>query len=221
MFFSPFMGRQYVIQRKDDLDQPDWTDESSATLTPMGSGLVEAVFAKPAGGGAFYRAMVLPPAAIYSEDFESGATGWTHGGDGDNWELGTPVNGPGMAFSGANVYATGLNDNIQPYSDAYLHSPAIDLTGVSRATLSYEEWLNIDPDVTFHNATVRVLDASSMDILQEFPAESGMIAPYTERRLQLSPQVLGHSVILEFRLECDAYNLLEGWYIDDVKILPE
>jgi hypothetical protein len=32
----------------------------------------------------FYRVARVPPAAIYFEDFESDAEGWTHAGAGDN-----------------------------------------------------------------------------------------------------------------------------------------
>jgi hypothetical protein len=46
----------------------------------------------------------LPKPLLFADDFET-AAGLDHGGAGDNWELGTPVNGPGAAFSGVNVYA--------------------------------------------------------------------------------------------------------------------
>ena len=221
VFSSPFVGRQYDVQYAEQLDVPDWTNQTSVTFSDLGSGLTEAVFAQPAGSPTFYRVALAAPSAIYSEDFESGAPGWTHGGDGDNWELGTPVNGPGAAFSGVNVYATSLTGDINAFSDCYLRSPAIDLTGVSRATLNFEEWRNVDPDPTYHGCMVNVLDAGTKAVLQQISLEAGSSNGWELRTLPLPLSVLDRSVILEFRLYCDAFNLLEGWYIDDVNIVPE
>ena len=73
-----------------------------------------------------------------TNDFEAGGEGWTHGGDEDNWELGVPTTGPGKAFSGDNVYATGLGVDFEPFTDSYLHSPIIDLSDKKvQATLEF------------------------------------------------------------------------------------
>ncbi len=221
VFSSPFTGRGYDILESDQIDAPTWTNLTSVSFSDLGGGTNEAVFAQPEGHTAFYRVVLAAPSAIYTEDFETGAPGWTHGGDGDNWELGTPVNGPGAAFSGANVYATSLTGNVNPYSDCYLRSPAIDLTGVSRATLTFEQWRNVDPDPTYHGCIVNVLDASNNSLIQQLSLQSGSSSGWELTTLPLPQEDLNRSIILEFRLYCDAYNLLEGWYIDDVNILPE
>lgn len=221
VFYSPYTGREHAVQRKAQLEDAEWTEEAAAFISPLGNGLFEATTDLPAGQSAFYRAVVLAQSALFTEDFETGAPGWTHGGAGDNWEVGAPVNGPGAAVSGANVYATSLTGNIEPFSNCYLRSPAIDLTGATRATLTFQQWLNIDPDPNFHWTTVSVLDAGSLTVLHQFPRESGATGGYVQRSLQLPAPVLGHNVILEFRLECDGFNLLEGWYLDDVQVLPE
>ena len=163
----------------------------------------------------------MPAGPIFADGFETGGPGWTHGGAGDNWEVGVPVNGPGHAFEGTNVYATSLTGNLNPYSDCYLRSPTINLTSVNRATLTFEQWRNVDPDPTFHGCIVNVLDAGTLAVLQQLSLESGSSGGWSLRALPLPPQLLGRSIILEFRLYCDGYNLLEGWYIDDVKILPQ
>jgi hypothetical protein len=220
VFYSPYVGRQHVLQHRQQLNDGDWA-VLAAAVNDLGGGLAEAVFTRPAGNAAFYRLTVLPPAAIFSEDFETGAPLWTHGGAGDNWEVGTPVNGPGAAFSGTNVYATSLTGNIEPFTDSFLHSPPINLTGVTRATLSFQQWRNIDSNPSFHGAVVNVLDATTLLPLQQLSLESGATAGYQLRTLPLPPQVLGREIVVEFRLYCDGFNLLEGWYIDDVRILPE
>ena len=119
------------------------------------------------------------------------------------------------------MYATDLDSTIQPFSDCYLRSPAIALTGVNRATLTFQEWRNVDPDPTFHGTVVRILDASTQALIQQLSVEAGATAGYQARTLPLPPQILGRTIMIEFRLYSDGFNLLEGWYIDDVKILPE
>jgi hypothetical protein len=220
VFHSPFTDRQHAVERKDQLDAP-WTNQTGVTFSDLGAGLTEAVFPSPVGSGAFYRVAALPAAAIFFENFESGAAGWTHGGAGDEWELGTPVNGPGAAFSGVNVYATDLDGNIEAFSDEWLRSPPINLVGVPRATLKFQEWRNVDPDPTFHGTIVNVLDAGTLAIIQQLSLQAGSTTGYDQRILQLPPQALGRNVIIEFRLYCDGFNLLEGWYIDDVEVAPE
>lgn len=112
-----------------------------------------------------------------------------NGGAGDNWELGTPVNGPAAAFSGTNVYATSLTGNIEPFSDCYLRSPAINLTGASRATLTFQEWRSVDPDPTFHGTIVNVLDPNSLAVLQQLSTASGATTGYQSRTVTLPPQL--------------------------------
>ena len=227
LYYSPYTGREHVIQSESGLESAGWLDQEGVTSTPLGNGLFQAVFSKPASDSAFYRVAVLPPPPLFLEDFESGGPGWTHGGSGDNWEIGVPVNGPAAAVSGANVAATSLTGSIIPYSYSYLRSPVINLTGVTRATLTFQEWRHIDNDVTFHGTAVNVLDANG-NLLQALSAQAGTIGDYQARTLPLPPQLLGQSIVLEFLFYCD--NIVadlttgapfEGWYIDDVEILSQ
>ncbi len=219
-FFTPYTGRQHGIQFVSDLNTTEWT-EQAATITSLGGGVMQAVFPKPVSTSAFFRVALLPPPPIFFEDFEGTATGWVHGGTGDNWQLGSPVNGPGKAYSGAKVYATSLTGTVEPYSDCYLRSPVINLTGLTRASLTFQEWRNLDPDPTFHGTVVNVLDANTFGLLQTLSVAAGGTSGYEMRSLSIPAPVLGRNVILEFRLYCDSFNLLEGWYIDDVAIIPE
>jgi hypothetical protein len=68
---------------------------------------------------------------------------------------------------------------------------------------------------------VNVLDADTLAVLQQLSLAAGATSGYEQRTLPLPPQILGHRVRLEFRLYCDDFNLLEGWYIDDVLVVPE
>ena len=221
VYTSPHSGRTHVIQRNTQLNPTNWVDETPLSTTELGGGWTQAVLSPPGGNSSFYRVMVLGLAPLFVEDFETGGTNWTHGGAGDNWAVGRPVNGPGAAFGGTNVAATGLNANINAYSDCYLRSPVINLTSASRGTLTFEQWRNVDPDPTFHGCIVNVLDPANFAVLQQLSLESGSSGGWQLSTLPLPPSLLGRNIMLEFRLYCDVFNLLEGWYIDDVKIMPE
>lgn len=221
VFSSPYLGRQHMVQTSAQLDPIAWAEQPGVTFTALGNGVTEAVFARPAENAAFYRIGLLPHPAVFSEDFETGAAGWTHSGAGDNWELGKPVNGPRAAYSGTNVYATSLTGNLLPYTDSWLRSRPINLTGLTRATLTFQEWRNVDPNPAFHGTVVNVLDASSQAVLQTLSTMAGGTTGYEARTLTLPAMVLNRNIILEFHVYCDDFNLLEGWYIDDVKIFPE
>ncbi|MGC9037082.1 MAG: LamG-like jellyroll fold domain-containing protein, partial [Verrucomicrobiia bacterium] len=216
-FNTPYNGRDYAIQTRRSLAVP-WSFITNAAFTRINQSTMEAVFNIGTYNISFYRVVALPPGAIFIEDFESGAPGWTHGGAGDNWELGTPLNGPMAAHSGTNVYATGLNSNIQPFSDCYLRSPVIDLTSVTAATLSFYEWRNIDINVWYHNVSVSVLDPATMSVIAEIYLASGATSGWEMQTIKLPDIAVGRQIILEFRLRSDDFNLLEGWYIDDVTI---
>lgn len=216
-FTTPYNGRDYAVHGRKSF-ATSWSVVSNVNFTYLNQSTVEATFDTGTNDTAFYRVVGLPPGAIYIEDFESGAPGWTHGGAGDNWEVGVPLNGPQSAHSGTNVYATGLNSNIQPFSDCYLRSPVIDLTSVTSATLSFYEWRNIDANIAYHHVSVTILDPTTMSVLGEVYTSAGATSGYEQQTIILPDTAVGRQIILEFRLVCDDFNLLEGWYLDDIVI---
>ena len=216
-----FRSREHTLEFRDALGEGSWAAQAGVAITTPVNGVSDATFTLTPGAAAFYRIGLKPRPAIFSQDFETSVTGWTHGGPGDNWEWGTPVNGPKAAHSGSKVYATSLTGNLQPYSDAWLRTPPINMAGLTRATLSWHEWRNIDPTVTFHYAAVNLVDAASGSIIQQLAIDAGGTTGYEPRSISLPAQAMGKSIIIEFLVHCDDFNLLEGWYIDDVIITPE
>jgi len=151
--------------------------------------------------------------------------GWTHAGNEDRWERGAPTVGPTAAYSGANVYGTGLNRNVGAYSYCWLQSPEIDLTGVSSATLRFAEWLNLDflagvpVEQQAHQVMINVLDASTLATVSDAVyVNAGTSGGWQIRQVRLVGEAVGRKIRLEFLLQTDAFNLLEGWYLDDVTI---
>lgn len=219
VFFTPFANRSHAVQRKTALAEDRWND--LADLVPSAleeDGLFEVTFSPPTAGIGFYQVVSLPPPLLFFDNFESGAPGWTHGGNQDEWELGTPQNGPGAAFSGSNCYGTDLDGDFEPYTDAYLRSPEIDLSRVSVATLSFVEFHSVDIEEDYHSVSVSIIDADSNEVLQEVFRESGAVNGWTQRSIRLAGPSVGAKIKIEFLLETDEFEPLPGFYIDDVSI---
>jgi lysyl endopeptidase len=94
---------------------------------------------------------------IYSDDFESGAPGWSIGGNGSTWSLGAGVS-PGGPHSGTFVYHA---DDVSSVSDQYLISPAVSLPNSgTHLTLKFWNYQEIE-DSTFGCYDAGVLEISS------------------------------------------------------------
>ncbi|MDA1278218.1 MAG: hypothetical protein O2960_29840 [Verrucomicrobia bacterium] len=219
-FASPFTGRDYLVQWIPSVDGQIWAEQSNAEITELENGKYIATFSAPVDQALIYRVVALHRSPIFVDDFESGNLGWTHGGFRDSWELGVPTRGPPGAHSGVNVYGTNLSGPYSPNTDAYLRSPTIDLTGLGAATLTYWEYRELDPTPTFHTATVSVLDASTNEPLGVLTQNSGSTRGWQRRSLELSPESVCHTIVIEFRLVSDILILgnRNGWYIDDVAL---
>ena len=103
-----------------------------------------------------------------------------------------------------------------------MHSPVIDLSDKKvQATLSFSEFRKVDPDIAFHMVSVVILDAETEEILEEPYAASGATNGWEVQSFRLKPDSLARKIIVEFRLSTDDFNLQEGWFIDDVKVVAE
>lgn len=216
-YFTPFPTREHVVQTRSSVIEA-WEDLPDAPVQDLGEGQFLVELPDPTGNVAFYRVISFPPPPIFVEDFESGAEGWTHGGDEDEWELGAPEVGPDAAFSGENVYGTDLDDDFDGLNDAWLRSPAIDLSGVSIATLEFAEWHSVDPVIDFHFVAVNILDADTDEIIEEVFRAAGTTDDWTPQSIRLLGQTADREIKVEFRLVTDDFGPLEGFYIDDVVV---
>jgi bacillopeptidase F len=172
------------------------------------------------GDAAAYRvnSYVSGPRTFLVEDFESGAPGWTEGGTGTAWELGAPTSGPGSAHSGANAYGTNLGGDYVNGTDRYLRSPVVDLTGTASAVIEWYESYDLEPAYDYGH--LDVLDTNLSVIADNIYEANGYGAlTWSRRVVSVPPGALGQPVILEFRLEADAFDPVGlGWYIDDVTV---
>ncbi|MBU4299604.1 hypothetical protein L6303_04295 [archaeon] len=85
---------------------------------------------------------------VFSEDFESGATGWTHGmlepregyNSSDWWEIRTTAYGIDNYDFGTTVYGTTNHGSHGGYEHSYLMSPVIALPGDDIITLEFDSY---------------------------------------------------------------------------------
>jgi hypothetical protein len=82
---------------------------------------------------------------LIKENFETGGPGWSHGGGGDDWQIGVPASpiGPTAANSGQKCAATNLRGSYEQLADCFLYSPDFNLSMAFSAQMSYFEWYDI------------------------------------------------------------------------------
>lgn len=167
-----------------------------------------------------------PIEKLYSEDFESGPSGWTHGGTLDEWELGLPTYGPASAHSGQNCWGTNLDGPYSNNEDCWLESPPLDLSGLACADLSFWIWNSVqdvygqvyDPvwvEISRDGAAFDPL-SSRMGGVNDDP-EIAAVGGWSRVFLDLF-QYLGDTVRLRFRFRSDDSVVFAGCHIDDVQV---
>ena len=175
------------------------------------------------------------PVTVYSEDFESGAGGWTHSGSGDTWALsGNNPHSGSMAFHA---------DDVAFISDQYLVSPAIVLpSGQSPLTLQFWNYQEMEDHSggCFDGGILEVSTdgGSTWDYIN-----SGLLTDSYDGPISTSwgnplggvdawcgdPQAYlnsivdidayaGQSVQFRFRLATDSSFSRPGWDVDDVLV---
>ena len=217
-------GKLYQVHRSNAVNGPF---DSIAEVTADGD-LTTFADPAPVANNAFYQVANVPPAPIFEEDFETGAAGWTTqdlGESGTLWELGKPTNGPGEAHSPTRAYGTGLTKDYDDYTDVYLVSPVIDLTGLDNARLEFWSYRDCEPAVEgelYDWCQVMILDEDG-DWLVDDPIwiRGGEAKQWRLEKARIPAQALGQKIRLEFNFSSDGGQDIgpqAGWFIDDVAI---
>jgi photosystem II stability/assembly factor-like uncharacterized protein len=184
----------------------------------------------PAGGGSNFNlsnALEVQVCAgdtnlLFSEDFDDSTApafpaGWTTGANSPPdagstaWELGTPSSvGPSAANSPANCIGTNIDADYGADTDVWVRTPAIDLTNNSEATLSFNEFKDIEvsgADLDF--GTIRVLAALDLAELAVLEAEvDGASVGWESYAIALPNAAFNEPIVIEFRLQTDATDLV-------------
>jgi len=179
----------------------------------------------PAGApGSTHQFLVAPSITIFSEDFESGAPGWTHGGPNDDWQIATPAglaDDPASAFAGtmaAGTDLTGLGANLGRYENncnSWLESPPIDCSNASAVRLSFQRKLMVERSNggAWDVARVQVNGTT----VWENPSGANQIDPaWTPQDLDISALADGHAAVrVRYTLKSNGSTGFGGWNIDE------
>ena len=221
------VGSLYQIERMGNLDSV-W--KIIAENYPDGGALGEQTSFTDAGllETAFYRVAETPAPPLFFDDFESGALGWSTsdlGKSGTRWELGKPTNGPVEAHSPTRAYGTGLTEDYEDYTDIYLISPVIDLTGLDNARLEFWSYRDCEPAVDgewYDWCQIMILDEDGEYLVDEpIWFRGGEAKRWRLEKSKIPVELLGQKIRLEFNFSSDGEQgdgPQSGWFIDDVTI---
>ncbi len=160
--------------------------------------------------------------AIFADDLEAGAAGWSHGsGAGsDDFALGGSdevSTDPDAAFSGANVWGTSLAGAAVAGSERWLRSPAIDPSGNTGLRLRYRRWLGVrsaPQDLASILINGRIVWTNGFSPNGRLVDHDWMLHDLDISKVADSAP----SVQVEFRLRTGSAPTLGGWNIDDVEV---
>ncbi len=153
---------------------------------------------------------------IYSTDFETTPTGWTHGGSKDEWEWGVPTYawGPSAAHSGSYLYGTDLDGSYNNNADCWLMMPPINLSGYVGAQLEFYHWYNIEYGYDYVYLEVSEDGGATWDVLASY---TGRHRTWSYNQYDLTPYV-GKTILIRWHLVSDYSVTRAGYYLDDVVV---
>ncbi|MEQ8908054.1 MAG: choice-of-anchor J domain-containing protein [Vicingaceae bacterium] len=172
----------------------------------------------------------------YTEDFESGAGGWTTYGANSSWALGTPAgNYITSAAGGQNAWVTNLIGDYNNNEDSYLESPCFDFSSLSAdPILSFshtfetetdwdEGWMELSTDggITWNKL---IASGAAVNWYNDLPNQwwegtsvSGTGAWATANNV-LTGAAGSSSVKVRFVMSSDGTVTFEGFGVDDINI---
>jgi hypothetical protein len=170
---------------------------------------------------------VAPRATIFSEDFESGAPGWTHGGPFDDWQIGAPAGlaeDPAAAYAGSMIAGTdlsGLGSSLGRYEsncNSWLESPPIDCSNASAVRLSFQRKLAVERSNggAWDVARVQVNGTT----VWENPSSPNQLDPgWTPQDLDISALADGQPAVrVRYTLKANGSTGFGGWNIDEFRL---
>ena len=171
------------------------------------------------------------PLVAFTEDFESGAAGWTHSGTGDTW-----------ALSGARVHSGAFSyhaDGVGTTTDQRLVSPEMLLPTEVPVTMQFWNWQQMEPAGAGSCYDGGILEISTdggsnwiylpTAVMQTDPYDGpvsglgglegwcGDPQDWLRSVVDLDAYA-GQTVRFRFRLGTDVSVSREGWYVDDVHV---
>ena len=145
---------------------------------------------------------------VFSEDFESGATGWTIGG---TWNI-TAESSNSPTHSATDSPGSYYSNN----TDSNITSPSINLSGKNGCNLLY--YVTLDTEENYDFLYVQASTNGSTWTTLNGSGYSGSLGTYTQDELDLSAFDNQSTVYVRFRLVTDGSKIYDGVHIDDVSV---
>lgn len=152
----------------------------------------------------------------FSEDFETGGTGWTI--TNGVWEIGTPTYGPSSAHSGSKCAGTNLDGEYPNDASTRLVSSSITLPSLSPNSdivLEFYHWFYLESTYDYGYVQVSTDGGSSWTTVGN--SVNGSSSGWHFYSVDLTSYA-GQNVKLAFLFTSDGSVTYAGWYIDDITI---
>ena len=148
-----------------------------------------------------------PSQDLFIDDFESGASNWTTGGD-VSWNVDNLVSHSGTA-SFADSPGAQYENNTTAFAEF-----SVDLTGIEIAHLNFWHNYYLEPEADFGYVEVSSDGGSNWTAMAQYHLQD---AGWTREYLNLKP-FCGNLIQVRFTLETDQSITENGWNIDDVVV---
>ena len=107
-------------------------------------------------------------------------------------------------------------------SNVWLRTPPIDLTGITEATLTLQQWVDSDSFDDLDQGTIRILDANTLAEIVVLETGINGLDPsgWVKFSKAMPVEALDQIVRIEFQFQSDDFDLDDqsGWYLDDVAV---
>ena len=138
----------------------------------------------------------------------------------NNWEFGVPVLGPPSAYSGTNVYGTGLDGNYDDRWTLCLSTPPIDCSGITDSTLVLARFLQIEEG--YDRGRIRIRN-NGVDWITIWDTENVSNWSNDTNWVLMEQDISSYAdgepnVEIRFDVRADSSINESGFYVDDVKI---
>ncbi|MGE6258065.1 S8 family serine peptidase [Heyndrickxia sporothermodurans] len=149
----------------------------------------------------------------YRENFESYPSGWFSYGRHNEWQWGEPTFGPEKVASGTKVYATNLRGNYSTGANMTLQMPPI-LVPKEGAFMLFKQWYNM----SYFDDLGSVLVSTDQKTWKSLAEIKSGKKEWHDQFVDLS-NYSGQKVYVAFNLNIEGSVGMEGWYIDDLRLL--
>ena len=147
---------------------------------------------------------------IFTDDFESGLTQWTASG---TWGLSSAYySSPGHSAADSPGGFYGNNEDT-----ALSMATTVDLSTVERPVLAFNQLYFLENGYDFAQVEIS-LDAGATWEAAPLGQYTGLSRDWVSEQIDLTPFAAESSVRFRFRLITDSSVVMQGWFIDDVRV---